>query len=739
MVLLSILLFSFFEGNSVALTERAEALYLNPAGVGIKQGVEFYFSNPFSEWKFLENRWRSSLLLKNMALGIKRYNDENYLRFGFAYPFGSYLSLGIGYEDKSEESIFGFILRPMKFISLGATMTHKEENTYRIGIGIRPFIERITFYGDVFIKESMEDYVYGIGAEILDGVILSAKGDKDKNFSVGLDISLGLIRFGSNYTNETKNGEAFITFSKEIYPTIIPGTKKYVEIELSGEYPEEREVYFFKKKPSFYNLLSKIEKIKRDPSVKGILLRIKPHYLGFAQAEELRKSLTELKESEKKIIAYGENYSLKDLYIASVANKIILVPTGYLYIPGLFLKRIYIKGTLEKLGMEAEVARVGKYKSAVEPLIREDMSEADREQYTEILKDIYEELLSKISDSRGMSEDSLMKIIDEKAVLNSDEAFRIGLVDTLLFVDKIADVMKEMIGKAKRVPISKYASQRKIIRSWVKKSKIAVVTAEGSIVVGRSGKSPFGKYMGSESMSDLLEGIRKDKSIKAVVFRVNSPGGSGLASEIISNALRRLGKEKPVIVSMGNVAGSGGYYISTPGKKILADKMTITGSIGVLGVKFVMREFYEKLGFSMDYIKFGEHADAFSSWRPFTEEERRKFKEEIDWFYKVFLERVAESRKFSVDSVHKIAQGRVWSGADAKDIGIVDKVGGLLDAIELAKREAGIEEDVDIVLYPLPKMKIPGISMDVLTIKPLESLMEENFLYMMPIFDISDR
>jgi protease-4 len=737
-----VLLISFFEGNSVALTERAEALYLNPAGLGFKGGVEFYLSNPLREWKFLKNSWRTSALLGNMGIGLRRSDGESFLRFGLGIPLGR-LSLGFGYEGKEKELTLGFLLRPLRYISLGATYIHSRENTYRIGAGIRPFTERLTLFGDLVFRDSVEDFIYGIGAELLDGVILSAKGDREKNFTLGLDISLGFIRMGSKYTEETEDGEISLVFSKERYNTPLHGRKKYVEIELSGDYPEEREVYFFRRKSSFYDLLSKIESIKKDPSVKVILLKIKGHHLGFAQAEELRRALLELKERGKGIISFGENYSLRDLYIASVADKIILVPTGYLYIPGLFLKRIYFTGTMEKLGMKAEMARVGKYKSAVEPFTRKDMSEADREQYTEILRDIYEEVLTAISSSRGIGKDSLMKIIDEKGFLNSDDAFNLGLVDTLLFEDGLKDFVERSMGKLRGISLKKYGREKKVPRSWVERPKIALVIAEGSIIVGKSGRNPYpligGKFIGSETMVKIFERIEKDKSIKAVVLRVNSPGGSGLASEIIANALKILRDKKPVIVSMGNVAGSGGYYISTPGKKILADKMTLTGSIGVLGGKIVMREFYEKLGLSMDYIKFGRHADAFSSWRSFTEEERKRFKDEIEWFYRVFIERVAESRKISTDSVHRIAQGRVWSGIDAKDIGIVDEVGGLMDAINLAKEEAGIKEEVDVVLYPFPKLSIPGIS-TYIDLYPIKSLMEENFLYLMPeVIEIKDR
>jgi len=317
-------------------------------------------------------------------------------------------------------------------------------------------------------------------------------------------------------------------------------------------------------------------------------------------------------------------------------------------------------------------------------------------------------MIQEIAQARNMEPDTLLELINKEVFFNSENAMKSGLIDTVAYQYEIDDLLEGIFGKSlKKEPIKKFLERDELSRIWKEKNpKIALLIAEGSITTGESGYDPMpiigGKYIGSETMSKLLNRIRKDKSIKALVFRVNSGGGSALASDIIAQELKRVAKEKPVIVSMSNVAASGGYEISCLADRILVDRFTLTGSIGVLSVHPIFQGLYDKLGISWDVVKRGEHADYFSDIRHFTDDEQEKFEREVKWCYDRFISQVAEGRGLEKTQVDSIAQGRIWSGARAKEIGLVDEVGGLLRAIEVAKEKANIKE-AEVVIFPEPK------------------------------------
>jgi protease-4 len=394
---------------------------------------------------------------------------------------------------------------------------------------------------------------------------------------------------------------------------------------------------------------------------------------------------------------------------------------------------MYIKGTLEKLGIEAEVGSVGKYKSAVETFTREEMSQADREQIKEFLDDLVEVVIGEISDSRGIEESKIKNLVDSLGCFTPEEAVKEGLIDTVAYFDEIktlAGVKGEgKVWRGKSVP-------REFLLS--DPPKIAVLALEGTILVGKSSNSPFdiplftGPIIGSESVKKELEKLKKDKAVKAVVLRINSGGGSSVASDLIYREILRLKEEKPVVVSIGNMAASGGYYISAPANKILVNKTTLTGSIGVWGSKFVTEGLYNKLGITHDIVKWGEHADAMSGQRPFTHYERKIFERMLKNIYDQFLEAVADSRELTVEEVDSVGMGRIWSGLTAKEISLIDEYGGLLDAIEVAGEEAGIQ-NYKVVLLPEPlKFLEKLMGMEENAYLPILKLLEEPYLYFEP-------
>ncbi len=726
MLQLIICIFLSFDGSSVSTARRGEALFMNPAGLGINQGYECIY--------LFENDWHLiGLSSQNSAFGIElKQKEKPSFTLGSSMNIGKSFWLGYNYNfGKSNSRIapthkLGGIFRPKKFVSFGLVIPIEEKPVMRGGISLKPGTDRVTIFCDaLFAKDSLENLIYGIGVEPLDGVIFSLSVSQKGNFTntqndnlkvnFGTDISFGNLKIGGNTDAKFEHEKASLILSREQYPTFMHKKKKIVKLTLKGSYPEmqEKSEYLgFKKSstPRFYNLLSDLEVIKEREDVKCLFIHLKPYSLGIAQAEELRQELLKIKKAGKKIITFSEGYAMSSYYLSSVADYIILPHLGSIVLPGLAANKMYLKGTLEKLGIETDIAHIGKYKSAREMLERESMSEEDREQLECYLDDIWEPMVREIAQSRNMKPDSLLELINNEVFFNSEKALNFGLIDTVAYQYEIDDILKEISGKSsKQESMEKFLGNKELTRTWKEdKPKIALLIAEGSIATGKSGYNPIpiigGKYMGSETISKLLNKIRKDKSIRALVLRVNSGGGSAFASDIIAKELKRVAKEKPVIVSMSNVAASGGYEISCFADTILADRFTLTGSIGVFGVHPVLTGLYDKFGIGWDTVKRGKHADYFSTLRHFTEEEQEKFEQEIEWYYDWFITEVAEGRGLDKAKVDSIAQGRIWSGTHAKKIGLTDEIGGLLRAIEIAKEKANIEK-AEIVIFPEIKKK----------------------------------
>ncbi len=763
---------SFFDGNSVATVMRSNAIFTNPAGLGINPGMELVYLGEFGD----PSCHNIGLSLKGLGIGVEGITEDTAVwKIGTGSRISKTLYYGSIYrfeKGAKYRTTTGITYRPKRFLSMGITGEWKESVIWtfirdnkivvpylRGGVAVRPFTDRFTLFcdggydfdaQDSFDIDSL-DYSYGIGIEPIDGVILSIKSNRDFDISAGLEISFGNAKIGGSGTrleeNEEYRGTAAVLTSLEPYPTFIPKGKKLVELTLEGSYPEIEEgmrwkwLTIKKRKAPFYELLKKIDDIKEREDAYGVFVNFKPTLLSISQIEEIRNGLLDLKRKGKKVFIARDYYGFGSYWLASCADKIILTPTGSVEMQGIRAKMIYLKGTMEKLGISADIERIGKYKSAAEPFERKDMSEEDKEQTTQYLDDLYKPFVRGIAKGRNMSEEKVENLINNGVFFNSDAALDLELVDILAHSCELDSVLKNLTGKkVKRVQAEKFLKNKEVKREWREpdKKKIALIIAEGSILTGKSGKDPImGKYMGSETISKILEKARKDKSIKAVVFRINSGGGSALASEIIANSIKRLAEKKPVIISMGNVAGSGGYYIACLGTKILADESTITGSIGVIGMKFVIKGLYDKLGISWDIVQKGDHADMWSDLRHMTDEEKEKFKEEIEWIYKKFVERVSQGRDTTSAYIDSIGKGRIWSGKSAKDIGLIDEIGGILKAIEIAAEKAGIK-DAAVVLYP---ERTDGFDINMgmgMNLKMLE-LLSEHYLYIMPYtLEISD-
>lgn len=468
--------------------------------------------------------------------------------------------------------------------------------------------------------------------------------------------------------------------------------------------------FIFTKNLGLDDILKRIEAAKSDDRIKGIYLDISVVSASFASLQEIRDALLDFKESGKFIIAYSELYTQRAYYLASTADRIYVNPEGTIDFRGLASQTMFLKGMFDKLGIEAQVVKVGSFKSAVEPYTLDRMSTANREQVESFIGSIYDHFLGEIAESRKLSPDSLRAIADQYAVRNADDAITRRLADGKKYKDEILSELKVLLDISEDADISavsltKYKPKPQVASASIR-DRIAVVYAVGEIVSGEGGD----EIIGSERISRELRKVRRDDKVKAVVFRINSPGGSALASDVIWREVELLRQEKPIIVSMGDVAASGGYYIAAAADSIFAQPNTITGSIGVFGLIPNLQGLYnDKLGITYDKVKTSKYADMLTTFdRPLSNDEFNILQREVERIYDTFLQRVADGRGLSKARVDSIGQGRVWSGQQALAIGLVDRLGSIDDAIAAAANKAGLN-DFRIVTYPAIKQPFESL------------------------------
>ena len=438
---------------------------------------------------------------------------------------------------------------------------------------------------------------------------------------------------------------------------------------------------------------------------------------GYAALRELRTALEDFRAAGKPVQAYLTQATTRTYYVASAADNLALDPYGMILMPGLASQPMFFAGLFEKYGVNVQVTRVGKYKSAVETFTRRDMSPENREEVTQLLGDIWSVLLADIAKTRKLGSAEIQGVVDREGMIRAQPALEAKLVDRVAYRDEIYEDLKARTGRAgskepfRQVALAQYAKQLKdggapeTGKKASAKGRIAVVYAEGEIV---DGEGNIGEIGGSE-LSRTLRKLRQDSNVKAVVLRVNSPGGSASASEVIQREVRLIREAKPLIVSMGSYAASGGYWISAPADRIFAESSTITGSIGVFGLQFDVQRLAADFGVSFDTVKTGRFADALTITRAKTPEEMAVLQRMVDWIYGEFVAKVSEGRKLTPEQVEAIAQGRVWSGREALARGLVDEIGGLDAALAHAAKRAGLGESPRVIEYPRQKEFIEAL------------------------------
>lgn len=453
-------------------------------------------------------------------------------------------------------------------------------------------------------------------------------------------------------------------------------------------------------------ILKNIEKAKNDNKIKGLYLDLSNINAGFATIEEIRNQLIDFKKSNKFIISYSDYYSQKAYYLSTVSDKIYLNPEGTIDFKGINAEILFFKGLLSKLDVDIQIVRHGKYKSAVEPFMLDKMSKANKEQTTTFVNSLWNKMLKGISETRNINIENLNTIADNLSLQNADDALKYNFIDKKIYKDELFSALRTKIGlssesKLKFISMSKYSDAPETIKKTFTKDRIAVIYAQGNIVYGKGSE----QTIGSEEISKAIRKARLSKKVKAIVLRVNSPGGSSLASEIIWRELLLAKKAKPVVASYGDYAASGGYYISCPADKIIASPNTITGSIGVFGIIPNFKNFFnKKLGLTFDNVKTNENSGFISVNRPMTSYERNLVEKNIEETYSTFVNHVVDSRNMTFEEVDNIGQGRVWTGTNAKEIGLIDDFGGLNRAIDIAAEMANIK---NYRILSLPYQKDP--------------------------------
>ena len=548
-----------------------------------------------------------------------------------------------------------------------------------------------------------------------------------------------------------ENGKAEQKTKTEAGKKAVEKKPKVVRFTLKGDYPEGPGAsgIFAELKPSLATIVDRIDDAATDKEVAAVWLKIEGLAVGRGKIHELRGAIARLRKTGKPVYAELTAADGGQYLLAVACEKVVMPPSGMLIVPGVRAEITFYKGLLDKLGLRFDALKMGKYKGAVEPLTHNKMSKPLRESYESLVDDSYQDMMTTIAADRHLKDYQVKTHLD-RGLFTAKDAKKAGLIDEVLYADQLQDALAKRL-KAKKVKVvtsykkkkidtdfSGLSGMMKLIQLFTggkpskgagKKQKIAVVYAVGPIMEGKSANGLFGgSTMGSTTMIAALRKAAADPKVAAIVLRIDSPGGSATASDLIWRETMRI--KKPIIASMGDVAGSGGYYIAMGARKIFAAPGTLTGSIGVIGGKLITRGLYDKLGLNVEVISRGANSGALSSSQPFTPEERKVWMDVLQETYRQFVGKAAEGRKMPYNKMEEMAQGRVYSGQAAKKIGLVDTLGTLKDAIAAAKTAAGLKADaeVDLLVLPKPKTFFEQLFSDPsATTGELESLMPECF------------
>lgn len=710
--------------------------YDNPALTSLLQqpDVSFLWSDKNGTWHDF-NRWGAFAAIPHAGFGVIHQKQGGLYVTDYrisAATGNRTVSTGLGYGwstgytktfNRSSFVYLGALFRPTPAVSIGFTGSAATQtrgvNEAVVDGALRPFSSSVwTIFGDYAIqsKQSLADAHWSAGTafELLPGICLTGRYFDTKGFTVGVQVSLGRIGLTTQAHYGTDQRYSHNTYGIRIGAldrTILTGAKdKYVAVNLQGSI-RYQQFKLLDNSNTLLHLLTAIDAAKDDPTVAGIALNTS----GMSSEKELlwevREKLRDFKKSGKHVVVFIDQADINAYHLASVADKIVMDSQGLLQLTGYVMGRTYLKGTLEKIGIGFDEWRFFKYKSAVENLSRDSMSAADREQRQKLVDDYLALAKGDICDGRGITPGRFDAMIDSEVVYIAHDALAKGLVDTLGRWGTVEQVIKNLEGKQNRYVNADGLERmnRATDHRWSEPPSIAVIYALGACAMDEG--------ITARKLVHHVEAAVSSTAVKAIVLRVDSPGGDPMASDYIAEALKKAKGKKPVIVSQGAVAASGGYWLSMYADTIVAAPNSITGSVGVIGGWIYNKGIKEKLGMSIDLVKAGEHADLGFGFtlpliclglpdRNLTEAERSRMEYTIRSMYQDFVTRVAEGRKKTPDEIGAIAQGRVWSGYDGLKNGLVDVLGGLETAIQIAKERAGIPAGAEVNILQLPE---PGL------------------------------
>jgi protease-4 len=700
-----------------------------------RSDLQFTWTDEGGKWNDF-NRWGLFTAGPHFGFGFikTKLGPASIIDYRISTAFGDRTaSLGLAYGftggdksafDRRNTLSVGSLVRPDAHISLGLIGTVAMSGNRTEGIadlGVRPFgNELLTLFGDFGVRDDRTlregNWSYGLAVEPLPGIRFTGRYFDTHGFAVGLSFSLGRAGFSGQTTFDKDSHHRFNTYAVRLGAfdrTVMSGlTKntKFVALDLNGTMNYQRFI-LFDRGNTLMNTLEAIAAATNDESIAGIAINTSGMNVNREMLWELREALKRFRSAGKKVVIFIDRVSIDGYRLASVADKIVLDPAGMIMLPGYLMGNTYLKGTLEKLGIGFDELRYFKYKSADETFSREKMSDADREQRQKYIEDVYAAAKTDICEGRGFNAGKFDELVNNKGLFLPKDALKEGLVDTLGRWDDVQSIVDRISGRSK--PIAGIGSLAQFNlpydATWGEPPHIAVIYALGACAMDEGIKA-------RSLVKDVLA-AGDDRKIKAIVLRVDSPGGDALASDYIAEAVKKARRNKPVIVSQGFVAGSGGYWLSMDADTIVAAPGTITGSIGVIAGWLYNTELKEKLGMSTDYVKVGTYADMGFGFRlPFlgvgipdrdlTADERAKAERAIKTLYEEFVAKVAAGRKSTPEKIEEIAQGRFYSGTEGKSNGLVDILGGLQDAIRVARDRAGIPPGAEVTIVEMPK---PGL------------------------------
>ena len=698
--------------SSIATSDDALATFFNPSGLAAGRSLNLYYLRTYqSDWAGDDAFF---LAVPGAGLGMEFVTadaDTDFTRYTLSggRHLGNSLYWGTSYswmnsDDKDYDGFRSLSLGLMyrrRYFSIGAMardlnrpklLGEKLGRTYDLGVALRPGTWRTTLSMDVQKTQGVEDLKFRYALEVrpIRELMLRGTLNSDLSFDVRFGINIGNWGLGTgnafDKNRAARTGVGYFHFSN------IPQTKPFPRRRMFLDLPMR-------------SLKEVLPIAKWDEDIAGVLIRINGSSYGMAQLQEMSDAILNFRESGRVVLCYLSSCSTGDYIVAATCDGILIHPAAEVRLIGLRTERSFYKGALDMLGVRADIEHIGKYKSASEAFTRQEMSEAHREIQNIILDDLYEQLVDAIADGRGWTHEDVKKRINE-GPYTARQALATELVDRAVYEDELPDVVTELTNdRTDLVTLSDYAGRGVDTQDWqVPQPKLAIIEAKGLMLMGDSFVDPFlgTQVMGADTITRVVREVKDNNDIKAVVLRIDSGGGLVTAADTIWRELVRLTQVKPLVVSMGDVAASGGYYIAAPADTIVAEPGTITGSIGVISGKYSFKGLYEKLGVHKEILKRGEHADFYTDYGDYPPSEQAIVQKQIQEIYDDFIKKVALGRtELTVEDVDRLGQGRIWSGRQAQENGLVDQLGGLSLALAIARERAGLgEKSFEIVQFP---------------------------------------